>query len=73
MWQIMGDNQELVKQLVEKLVDMKVVKREEFWKLVEQYGNLEPHRPDVIEIRNKNLEEFRERMFSEKRPAEFLS
>ena len=69
----MGDNQELVKQLVEKLVDMKVVKREEFWKLVEQYGNLEPHRPDVIEIRNKNLEEFRERMFSEKRPAEFLS
>ena len=69
----MEDNQELVKQLVEKLVDVKVVKREEFWKLVEQYGNLEQRRPDVIEIRNKNLEEFRERMFSEKRTAEFLS
>jgi hypothetical protein len=71
--QIMEDNRELVARLVELLVETKVVRREEFRKLVEEHGHLEQRPPDIIEIRNRNLEEFREQIIAGKRIAELPS
>lgn len=70
---IMEKNQVLVKELVNILLDTKVVKKEQFWKLVEQHGSFEEFRPHLVDIRNKKLEEFREQMFGKKKAAQLPS
>lgn len=65
--QIIEKNQVLLKELTDLLIDMKVLKKEDFWNLAEQYGNFEELPPHLTDIRKKKLEEFREKMIMEKR------
>eukprot|EP00250_Pteridium_aquilinum_P005516 c15598_g1_i1 orf=665-3499(-) len=64
---IIEKNQILLKELTELLIDIKIVRKEDFWKLAEQYGNFEELPPHLTDVRRKKLEEFREQMFMEKR------
>ncbi|MCO5586838.1 hypothetical protein L7F22_040783 [Adiantum nelumboides] len=64
---IVEKNEVLIKELTDLLIDVKVVKKEDFWRLAEQHGNFQELPPLVVDIRRKKLEEFRERMIMEKR------
>ncbi|MCO5570045.1 hypothetical protein L7F22_023759 [Adiantum nelumboides] len=64
---IVEKNEVLIKELTDLLIDVKVVKKEDFWRLAEQHGNFQELPPLVVDICRKKLEEFREQMIMEKR------
>lgn len=66
---IIEKNQVLVKELTELLIEMKVLKKEDFWKLAEQYGDFEELPPHLRDVRKKKLEEYIEQAHGERRAA----
>lgn len=70
---ILERNRALVDELMNLLIEVKTVKQEQFWDLVDRYGTAEENRPRLVDIRNKQLEAFQEQMFSMKRSAQVSS
>eukprot|EP01018_Ginkgo_biloba_P002916 Gb_28961 [translate_table: standard] len=64
---ILQRNQKLMDALMDKLIEKKTLRKQEFLELVENYGHIDPMPPQPIEIRNARLAEFREKMMAEKR------
>lgn len=71
--QILECNRTLVDKLVDLLIECTTVKKEQFWELVRLYGTVEALPMRLMDIRNKELEAFQEKMFSKSKSAELPS
>lgn len=63
---ILQQNRRLMDAVIDELIRKKTLRKDEFYHLVEEYGHLDPIPPQLIEVRNASLAEFREKMMAGK-------
>lgn len=63
---ILQQNRKLMDALIDALIGKKTIRKAEFFRLVEEHGNLDPIPPQLTEVRDASLVEFREKMMAGK-------
>lgn len=63
---ILQQNRKLMDALIDALIGKKTIRKNEFFRLVEEHGNLDPIPPQLTEVRDASLAEFREKMMAGK-------
>lgn len=63
---ILQQNRKLMDAVIDALIVKKTLRKDQFFHLVEEHGHLDPIPPQLIEVRNSSLAEFREKMMAGK-------
>lgn len=63
---ILQQNRKLMDALIDALIGKKTLRKDEIFRLVEEHGHLEPIPPQLTEVRDVSVAEFREKMIAGK-------
>lgn len=61
---ILQQNRKLMDALIDALIEKKTIRKDQFFRLVEEHGHLDPIPPQLTEVRDASLAEFREKMMA---------